>query len=166
MINIASFDKVEFENNMNNGKDKLHLLKLVYLAAQLREHELKTQFDAVYNKILLDNEFYVSKDYSRCGINIGDRITNNDNDFSMSEDDFNRYQSLCTIEMYKRGLTTEDGTYCKGCNGMEIKLQAENNLVDYQISLLPIALQEEFKAVKRDYILKHKFIDIIMKGKE
>jgi hypothetical protein len=165
MINVAAFDKVEFENNMNQGKDKLHLLKLLYLAAQLKERDLKEKFDAAYRQVLHDNEFFVSKDYSRLGVKIGDRITDIGYEFSMSDEDLEKFFKLCTIETHKRGLTEQDGTYCKGCNGMQIRLDAENNLIDYQISLLPIALQDEFKAVKKNYIHRQKFLDIIMKGK-
>jgi hypothetical protein len=164
MIDASMFDKKEFENNMNQGKDHLHLLKLQYLAAQLVEHELQEKFNEAHNKVLQDNEFFVVNTDTRLSQKIGDRITDQEYEFCMSDEDLKKYFALCTIETTKRGLTKDDGTYNDNCNGIEIKFKAENALVDYQISLLPKALQDEFQAVKKDYVLKHKFIDIIMKG--
>ncbi len=163
-MSVELINKKEFSANMEANKDKLHLLKLQYLAAQLIEEELKEKFKACYNKVLQDNIFTVSKVFDRDNdtVKIGDRITDDDNCFRMSEDDFNKYQKLCTIETHKAGLTTEDGTYTEGNNGMMIRLDAENALIDFQISLLPENIREEFKDVKKNYTLRHKFLDIIM----
>lgn len=164
MLDLSFEDKEIFETNMNNGKDHLHLLKLQYLAAQITEHELQEKFDIISNQVLQDNIFLSSKEYDRININKGDRITDCNNIFCMTDEDMDKYFELCNVETFKHGLTTEDGTYCNGCNGMQIKLDAENTLIDYQISLLPKAMQKDFEAVKKNYTHRQKFLDIIMKG--
>jgi len=157
-------EKIAFEAAMKKHADALHLLKLSYLAAQLREAELNEMFDKTCNEVLQEYEFFVSekKNPEKVGLKPGDRIINEKDSYLMDDSDFNIYLKYAVDKQCKLGYVETDGTYKPGFNGMEIKLNAQNALIDFQISILPEEMRGAFKDIKKSYILTHKFLDIIM----
>ena len=157
-------EKIAFETAMGKHADALHLLKLSYLAAQLREAELNEMFNKTYNEVLQEYEFFVSekKNPEKVGLKPGDRIINEKDSYLMEDSNFNVYLKYAIDKQHKLGYVESDGTYRPGYNGMEIKINAQNALIDFQIFILPEDMRGAFKDVKKSYILTHKFLDIIM----
>jgi|GEM_PF-4149863 len=155
---------------MGKHAAELLILKVAYLAAQIKEAELVKMFDEAYNEVLCEHEFYVPEGikHERVGLNPGDRIMNEKHWLLMDDADEEKYNAYALDKLHMRGYVTEDGTYMPGYNGTEIKLNAQNALIDFQISILPKEMRDALKDVKKDYNLTHKFLDIIMgqTGKE
>lgn len=165
-MTLTDINKSEFQKAMTENYDAIHLLKLKYLAAQLREAELDDLFDATYNEVLQEHEFYVDVDKEgmaeRYDVNVGDKIVNESNSFLMSESDFERYLKLAVKKQFALGYVTEDGTYNEGFNGLKIKMNAQRELVYFFISLLPDEMQKVFTSAMRNVTHQQKLIDLIM----
>ena len=155
-----------FASAMEQHKDALNLLKHEYMAAQAREKELRELFNAVYNEVLDEHEFYAkaSKGPERFGLKAGDRITNELDSCLMSDKDYIIFMKYAQEKEYARGYVDEQGYYNDGYNGFMTRLAAENALIDFQLSILPKKLQAALKDVKTNYTIKKKFLDIIMQS--
>jgi hypothetical protein len=161
---ILSKEQIKaFSKAMEANKDALHILKLQYLAAQIRENELKEMFDSVYNEILVETDYRVSaeKNPKRMGLKVGDRITNEIDTFLMSDADYEVFLLQASNRFYSLGYTDEQGNYKEGYNGTMIRLEAENKLIDFQLSILPENLQAALKGMKT-YTARQKFLNLIM----
>ena len=82
----------ELRENCNRHRDTLiELLKSYDLAVLGRDMANAHEKD-IHNRVLAENEFYVSRRFERdCEIKFGDRITDETYDFLMSKEDFERY---------------------------------------------------------------------------
>lgn len=163
---MTELDKQIFEDAMSANFEELQLLRLKYIAAQLREAELKDMFDQTYDEVLKEHEFYVAEEkrLERYELKVGDRITEHDLVFLMSDFDHKQYLKYAQGKQFERGYIKEDGTYKDGFNGLDIKMRAENELVRFFLSLLPKEFQEAISPAMRNYTHKHKIIDLIMKS--
>lgn len=163
-MNIKTIGVQQFASNMEKNKDKLHFLKLAYLAAQVRAEEIEECFNAIYNDVLAENEFYADEDSDSLNIKKGDRITDKKNCFLMSSSEHNNFIKLTVKKMFELSYTDEEGNYTKDYCIFDIKNNAENALIDFQLSLLPEALKEKLKDIKKNYSHRQKFINIIMQS--
>ena len=163
-IKIKKAQVKKFGNAMKTNKDELYILKLRYLAAQLKEQELKELFASTYNKVLEEHIYTVAPDKNpeRYNMKTGDRITGDDSSYLMSDADYEQYLKYAQEKQFAYGYIDEKGYYKPGYDGSEIRLNAENALIDFQISIFPEKLKEAFKDIKKNYTQKQKFLDIVM----
>ena len=162
---LSPEDKIEFAVSMEAGRDKLHELKLKYLQAQIEEARLKDLFDAVYKEVLDMHSFFVSADYVESGrfdIKPGDRITETDHMYFMNDADFEILLGYANKLSHTLGYVDKNGNYNPGYNGSEIRLNAEHELVDFQLSLFPEVLKGAFKDIKKHSGPYQKFLKLIM----
>lgn len=118
-----------------------------------------TECRDIYNQVLKDNCFYAAKDCERCGISIGDRITSEDNDFLLSDEDFDRMTQLAHPVFVERGLTDDNGYYLT--DWVKILRKAKNECVNFIISyILPQSLREPFEKNKWNVVVQDKLIGV------
>lgn len=163
---VMDIDKKKFAKAMEENHEELHILKLLYLNSQLKEAEVKELFADVYKTVLQEHEYCAATDGERIGLKVGDRITTDSEAFLMSENDFEKYLAHAQKLAFERGYVTEDGTFKEGYNGSEIRRIAENNLIDFFLSILPQKLQEAFATVHKSVTHKQKLLNVIMGANE
>ena len=154
----------ELTENCNRHRDTLiELLKSYDLAVLGREMADAHEKD-IHNRVLAENEFYVSRRFERdCEVKFGDRITDETYDFLMSKEDFERYLKLSRPIMVAEGVCDENGYYLT--DWVSIKVNTMNVLVDFIIAnILPTALRETFAMVRRNVVQEEKLIDITRKA--
>jgi len=158
----------KFNDVMEENKDTLYLLKLKYLAAQIKERELEELFSAGYNEVLKEHIYTIAanKISERYNMKAGDRITSEEYSYLMSDADFEQYLKYAQEKFYAYGYTDEDGKYKPGYDGTDIRIKAENELIDFQISILPEEMKEKLVNIKKDYTHKQKFLNIVMGDKD
>jgi len=120
--------KQELENNCKkHGKELLGLLQaydLAVLANDMQEERIKE----CYKEVLKEHAFYSIRDC--LDIKKGDRITDNEDAFCMSADDFKLYnETYSTEKLCEAGITDEKGYYIT--NTFSIMCNARRDLVEY-----------------------------------
>ena len=153
------------ELGLNIKKHQGRLLELLdfYDLAVLGRDMADVHENMLRNKILDENEFFVGRDCSRCGLKIGDRITEETYTFLMSEEEFDRYQNISIRYFAEEGITDEDGRYLT--DWVSIKVNAMNALADYIIdNILPAEMRSEFDMWRRNVVKEEKLIDITRKA--
>ena len=113
----------ELKKNCETNRKKLSKLMKVYdlcvLGYDIQEQRCKD----VYNKVLSENEFYVSRDMKRAEIKVGERITDEKFDFLLSDEDFDRLQ---TLFRNIREVTPEHEPQRNTCGSTIINQQTKN----------------------------------------
>ena len=153
------------ELGVNIKKHQGRLLELFdfYDLAVLGRDMADVHENMLRNKILDENEFFVGRDCSRCGLKIGDRITEETYTFLMSEEDFDRYQNISIRYFVEEGITDKDGRYLT--DWVSIKVNAMNALADYIIdNILPAEMRSGFDMWRRNVVKEEKLIDITRKA--
>ena len=143
-----------YRNEMN---DLLTELELTILGNEIQEEEFKV----IYNHVLSENEFFSTEDFQRGDKEIrkGDRITEEEFTFLMSENDFERYQKLCVPYFVKENLTDENGYYITNWSRMVV--DAKNKLFDFIChKVLPKELGNLFFEQRWNITVQNKVIDI------
>lgn len=154
----------QLTNNIVGKKDKLAELFTLYDLNKLGYEVQESQCNDVRDKILKDNEFFVSRilgggSVRELPLKIGDRILNHNDDWLMSDEDFDRYQKICVAEMCKAGLTNEKGFYTE--DWLQRKLDSWNELVDYIINeILPDGIRKIFKDHRYSVMRMNQLVDI------
>lgn len=158
-------DKEKLASALLHNWDGLHALQLKYTAAQLKDVELNDMFEATYNSVLSEHEFYANKQAlcKRYNVEAGERITSYSNISLLSDSDHERLLDIAKEKQLSLGYLNEDGTYKVGYNGSLIRRTAEDELVMFFISLLPQSLQDTLKPAMRNYTSKTKVIELIMR---
>lgn len=147
------------KNIRENQKALLDLLKAYDLAELGRDIE-REQIRAIDNKILAENEFYASIE---CGeTKVGDRITNESNDFLLSGADFKRCQDLELPLLVEAGICDEDG--CFKTQWYKIVVKSRNELYDFIVEkIVPATLAPIFRENRHSVVVQEKLIGIARK---
>lgn len=150
----------ELKRNCETNREKLSELMKVYdltvLGYQVQEQRCKD----VYNKVLAENEFYASRDIERTEIKVGERITDEKFDFLLSDEDFDRLQTLARPIFVAEGITDENGYFIE--NWVTKKVHARKDLVEFIIkNIVPSELREQFWEVRHNIVQTDKLIEIM-----
>ena len=149
--------QAELAANVKQHKTTFLDLRKKYELAKLGLEAFDQQTKEIYNKILAENVFTVSHDCPRINLKPGDRITDEEDTFLMSETDWKRYMELTGAAMTAAGLTTEDGTYTT--NWHRIQTAAKTELVNFLIDrIIPAALRSQFAKVRDSIIWQDKIL--------
>ena len=101
----------ELIQNRCKNVDKLRELLETYDLADASDKMQEQRVREIYNRVLRENEFFAVQDSLCSNIKIGDRITNEKQDFLMSEEDFERMLDLAQPILFAEKITDEKG-YC------------------------------------------------------
>lgn len=116
------------KNNFNKAKKHYNRIKA--------EHEKIRAIDEQSKiKVLTENQFYSEED--------GERITESDIDFLMSESDFISYCKLVYIENTKKGLNVPDYETSVDYETFKALIQAEDSLLTAGFEIIPNSLKDE-----------------------
>lgn len=154
----------QLTNNIVGKKDKLAELFTLYDLNKLGYEVQESHCNDVRDQVLKDNEFFMSRilgggSERELPLKIGDRITDHNDDWLMSDEDFDRYQKICVAEMAKAGLTDERGFYTE--DWVQRKLDSWNELVDYIINeILPDGIRKIFKDHRYSVMRMNQLLDI------
>lgn len=152
----------ELKENCESNREKLAELLKTYELAVLGYDVQEQRIKDICNQILAEHEFFAAKNIGlRIGVGPGERITDEENSFLMSDEDFKRYnEELCTSYLCKAGITDENGYYIT--NWLEIKTDARSDLVDFIIDcLVPTPMRDIFSRNRRNVIVCDKLINIL-----
>lgn len=131
----------ELVSNTKAKSQKFATLLATYEAAKVGYDMQEEQSNDCYNDVLKAHEFYASEDGSRLGINIGDRITDQENAFLLSDADFEKLQNMAMQLLVARKITDKDGYYL--VKWLDIKTSAERDLIDFYIKeIIPSPMRE------------------------
>lgn len=101
----------ELIQNRCKNVDKLRELLETYDLADASDKMQEQRVKEIYNRVLRENEFFAVQDSLCSNIKIGDRITDEKQDFLMSEEDFERMLDLAQPILFAEKITDERG-YC------------------------------------------------------
>ena len=150
----------ELKKNCETNREKLSELLKVYdltvLGYQVQEQRCKD----VYNKVLAENEFYASRDIERTEIKVGERITDEKFDFLLSDEDFDRLQTLARPIFVAEGITDENDYFIE--NWVTKKVSARKELVEFIIqNIVPSEMREKFWEAKHNIVQMDKLINLM-----
>lgn len=148
--------KKNCEKNQKKLSELLKVYDLTVLGYQVQEQRCKD----VYNKVLSENEFYAKRDCGRCEIKVGDRITDEKFDFLLSDEDFDRLQTLARPIFVAEGITDENGYFIE--NWVTKKVSARKELVEFIIqNIVPSEMREKFWEARQNITQTDKLISIM-----
>ena len=109
----------ELTKNCGEKREKVaelfKALELAELGYKLQDERCKD----VHNRVLAEYEFFCDKDFSRdTGFKVGDRITDDEFLFLLSDDDFDRVMKLSRPIMVAEKITDEDGYFLENWGKM------------------------------------------------
>ena len=150
----------ELKKNCETNREKLFELLKVYdltvLGYQVQEQRCKD----VYNKVLAENEFYASRDIERTEIKVGERITDEKFDFLLSDEDFDRLQTLARPIFVAEGITDENDYFIE--DWVTKKVSARKELVEFIIqNIVPSEMREKFWEAKHNIVQMDKLINLM-----
>lgn len=150
----------ELKKNCETNREKLSELLKVYeltvLGYQVQEQRCKD----VYNKVLSENEFYAKRDCGRCLVKIGERITDEKFDFLLSDEDFDRLQTLARPIFVAEGITDENDYFIE--DWVTKKVSARKELVEFIIqNIVPSEMREKFWEVRHNIVQTDKLINLM-----
>ena len=150
----------ELKKNCETNREKLSELLKVYdlcvLGYDIQEQRCKD----VYNKVLSENEFFASRDVARAEIKVGERISDEKFDFLLSDEDFDRLQTLAIPIFVAEGITDENGYFIE--NWVTKKVHARKDLVEFIIqNIVPNEMRETFWEAKHNIVQTDKLISIM-----
>lgn len=150
----------ELKKNCETNRKKLSELLKVYdfcvLGYQVQEQRSKD----VYNKVLSENEFFASRDVARTEIKVGERITDEKFDFLLSDEDFDRLQTLARPIFVAEGITDENDYFIE--NWVTKKVSARKDLVEFIIqNIVPLEMRETFWEARQNIVQTDKLINIM-----
>lgn len=152
--------KAELKKNCETNREKLSELLKVYeltvLGYQVQEQRCKD----IYNKVLSENEFYAKRDCGRCLVKIGERITDEKFDFLLSDEDFDRLQTLARPIFVAEGITDENDYFIE--DWVTKKLSARKELVEFIIQkIVPNEMRETFWEARYNIVQMDKLINLM-----
>ena len=154
-IKLTAELKKNCETNREKLSELLKVFDLCVLGYDMQEQRCKD----VYNKVLAENVFYASLDIERTGVKVGERITDEKFDFLLSEEDFDRLQTLAIQIFVAEGITDENGYFIE--NWVTKKVQARKELVEFIINnIVPKEMRETFLEAKYNIVQMDKLINI------
>lgn len=147
---------------MEYNKELLRKLKENYFTSKALYKVTKKQAEEIDRKILLEYEFYESKEIaekkkSRGGNGSPKRILEPFNTFLMEESDFNRYLEIAYSEYVKSGIADPRGKdYIPEAEEKALYHEAEQQLIDYAIDIIPDFLNEKETLKKYSQVTKYR----------
>ena len=147
---------------MEYNRTFLRKLKENYFMSKALYETVKEQAEEIEKKILLEYEFYESKEItdkkkSRGGNGSAKRILEPFNTFLMEESDFNRYLDLAYSEYVKSGIADPRGKdYIPEAEEKALYHEAEQQLIDYAIEIIPDFLNEKETLKKYSQVTKYR----------
>ena len=153
----------ELTKNCGEKKGKLMDLLKAFDLAELGSKVQRQQFKDIENKVLKENVFLCGHPEMkvRCDDQpiFGERITDEKWDFLLSDDDFDRLQSLILPLYVEANLTDEKGYYVT--NWDMIACEARCELVEYIIKeVIPTAFRKLFWENRDRIVFQEKLIKI------
>ena len=153
----------ELTKNCGEKKEKLMDLLKAFDLAELGSKVQRQQFKDIENKVLKENIFLCGHPEMkvRCDDQpiFGERITDEKWDFLLSDDDFDRLQSLMLPLYVEANLTDEKGYYVT--NWDMIACEARCELVEYIIKeVIPTAFRKLFWENRDRIVFQEKLIKI------
>lgn len=155
-IRLTAELKLNCEKNREKLSELLKVYDLTVLGYDMQEQRCKD----VYNKVLSENEFYAKRDCGRCEVKIGERITDEKFDFLLSDEDFDRLQTMARPIFVAEGITDENDYFIE--NWVTKKVSARKELVEFIIqNIVPSEMRETFWEAKHNIVQTDKLIEIM-----
>ena len=153
----------ELTKNCGEKKEKLMDLLKAFDLAELGSEMQRQQFKDIENKVLKENVFLCGRPEMkvRCDDQpiFGERITDEKWSFLLSDDDFDRLQSLMLPLYVEANLTDEKGYYVT--NWDMIACKARNELVSFIVEeIIPKGIAEIFRRNIHSIVMQEKLIKI------
>lgn len=156
--------------NLNYNKAELKALKNNFFMAKALFETIKEDAENIQTAILANNEFYESEEITKMmKIRGGDRkrkrILKPFDSYMMEDKDFQKYLDLCYEEYKKTGIDDKRGReYCPEAEAHDLFWEAEKQLVEYAINIIPIEMKERDQLREAVRIVKHKekVLDLIL----
>lgn len=150
----------ELKKNCETNREKLSELMKVYDLCVLGDDMQEQRCKDVYNKVLSENAFYAKRDFERCEIKVGERITDEKFDFLLSDEDFARLQTLARPIFVAEGITYENGYFIE--KWVTKKVHARKDLVEFIIqNIVPSEMRETFWEARQNIVQTDKLISIM-----
>ena len=149
----------ELAKNCEGKKEKLmDLLKafdLACLGYDLQDQHVKD----IHNRVLRENEFFAVHDLGRGqNINVGDRITDEEFLFLLSDKDFDKVMKLSRPICVAEKLTDKNGYFLE--NWVGIRQKAREELVNFLIyEVIPESLRHHFDSCRWNIVHSNKLIN-------
>ena len=154
----------ELTKNCEGKKQKLMDLMEAFDLACLG-YDLQDQHSKdIHNRVLRENEFFCDKEFSRdTGFKIGDRITDEEYLFLLSDEDFDKVMKLARPICVEEKLTDKDGYFLE--NWVGIRAKAREELVNFLIyEIIPESLRPHFDSCRWNVVHSDKLIDVFKKS--
>ena len=151
----------EFTANVNANFQQLAELFKAYDIAKLGDEAQDARTKECYAEALKNGVYCSDKDWGR-GLNIkaGDRITDPNLMYYLSENDFARLLKEGQKIMRREGITDKEGYYITPWTS--IKVDARRALVDFIIdAILPDGMRGQFSAVRLNIVQTDKLLDMV-----
>lgn len=151
----------EFTANVKANIQRLAELFKAYDIAKLGDEAQDARTKECYAEALKNGVYCSDKDWGR-GLNIkaGDRITDPNLMYYLSENDFARLLKEGQKIMRREGITDKEGYYITPWTS--IKVDARRALVDFIIdAILPDGMREQFSTVRLNIVQTDKLLDIV-----
>ena len=153
----------ELTKNCTENRELLLDLLEQYDIAVLGRQVEDAHEKEISNRVLAENEFFADKDADLFGMQPGERITNEEFTFVLSESEHKRFLNIRHPLLVEAKICDENGYYLT--NWTSIKVNTMNALVDFIIAkILPTGLREIFSPVRRNVIQEEKLIGIVRKA--
>ena len=154
----------EMMKNFGEKKNALKELVKTYQVAKLGDEVQEEHIKEVHNRVLSENEFFAVDECSRgkVAVKVGDRITDEEFEFLLSDEDFDRMQKLAAPILVAEKVTDEDG--CFLTNWSMMKVEAVNKLFEYVCKeVLPEKEGAELYEFRWHYMTQQKVLDLTCK---
>ena len=140
--------------------DLLEAFELACLGYDLQDQHSKD----IHNRVLQENEFFAAHDCGRgLDIHIGDRITDEEYLFLLSDKDFDKVLKLSHPICVAEKLTDEKGYFLE--NWVGIRAKAREELVNFLIyEIIPESLRHHFDSCRWNVVHSDKLIDVFKKS--
>ena len=150
----------ELKKNCDTNREKLSELLKVYDLTELGYQVQEQRCKDVYNKVLSENEFFASRDVARTEIEVGERITDEEFAFLLSDEDCDRLNALAHPIFVAEGITDENDRFIE--DWVTKKVSARKDLVEFIIqNIVPSEMREKFWEVRRNIVQTDKLIEIM-----
>lgn len=151
----------EFTANVKANIQQLAELFKAYDIAKLGDEAQDARTKECYAEALKSAVYCSDKDWGRgLKIKAGDRITDPNLMYYLSENDFARLLKEGQKIMRREGITDKEGYYITPWTS--IKVDARSALVDFIIdAILPDGMREQFSAVRLNIVQTDKLLDIV-----
>lgn len=153
------------------NKELLGKLKSNYFNAKALYECIKQQAEDIGIKVLQENEFYESEEWSemmekRGGDGNRERITRPFDTYLMEEADFQKYLDLVYAEYVKAGIADKRGRgWCPEAESGDLYREAMKQLVEYGIDIIPDEFGEKETLRKAVQMIKYrdKVLDLVLR---